>query len=447
MVAPAPEAISAAIQQRIAAAGVTWRHGRALDLSEENHPVVVGRVCDGEPLVRTEVALGRWMPDRVVKGLGAVALVCGANRALLAVNRDEAEVVALLRREAEGTLVEVVPLPPRCPMDAPSVLGDLAAAVGKSVPAAGLDRALVLGAAVLADVARALEGHPPFRRAVTVAGAVGEPRVVRVPLGTTVDDLVQACGGCDDPGWVAHENGLLAGRRVDRDHTVEPATWAVVVLRRDHRVTVRATTPVEQEGRRVPSACVNCRVCTDVCPVFLNGGPLQPHAIMASLAAGWPGSEQKPGDHLLAALHCTGCAVCNTLCPAGLHPADVVSELANTLADCGARPVSPPPLRLHPDRAGRRQGIARIGRRLGLSDDDAPGSLIPGQFIPETLSFPPTTRLGAARTPLVKPGDRVARGDALALVAATTGEVDTRSPTAGHVLDVDQDDGIVLRVQ
>ncbi len=428
--------IISAMRQRLAAAGVAHRDGRALKLQDRSHPVVIGRVCDDTPLMRSEGSLGRWSPDRIVRGLAAAALMVGADRVILAVDADQPALVTSLIHEARSTRAEVVPLPPRYPLEAPSLLCDLAGLQGKSVPAAGLDRALVLEARLLVELAGALEGRPALRRVVTVAGHVARPAVLQVPLGAPVAALVEACGGCDDPGWVPYINGLPGGLRVDQDRSVDLDTDGVLIMRHDHPLVRRGTTPSADLLARVPAACVGCRLCTDTCTVFLRGGDLQPHLVLRELAA--PPEEPR---HLAAAAQCIGCGLCSTLCPTMLRPAELVGEAATRLG----LPHSTPTLRLPDDRAGRRQGVGRLLERLGLGLDDPLAPSTPRTVIPQEIIIPAHSPMLGKRTAMVVEGDAVAAGDLVSLAPSGSDEVDMRAPVAGTVVAVDPDDGVTIR--
>ena len=435
-----------AMLRRLDAGAVTQGGARKLDLRGGPVPVVIGLVCDDEPLFATHASLGKTYPDRVVRGLGAVAVICGAQRAILAVDRQQSALVETFRAEAAGTLLEVATVAACYPMDPTSLVCDLAQLEEKSVLGHGLGHVRVLDAVTLCDVAVALEGRFPLRRTVTVAGQVSEPAVLQVPLGTSMADLVEACGGSPDPGWVPWRDGLLGGRAVGRDHVVDQDTRGVVILAGTHPAVVRGSTPLSDQVRRIPSACVSCRVCTDICPAFLARGEHQPHRVMGAVSTGWPDADTELAGPLAGAVECMACGLCSTLCPSSLRPAEVVQEVARLLRERGV----PGPLEesLHPaaDRPGRRQSVARLTQRLGLGGA-APLPLTPRGAIPDTVTVPPRSPDGGLRVPVVSAGDSVVAGDKVSLAPVDTQEVDCLAPVAGTVVAVDEDDGVVIQIR
>jgi len=425
--------------------GVCDASGARLALEGPGCSALVGRVCDAEPLFETELALGRAVPQRLIQGLGALGMLCAARRLVLA-SSNEGDLARRLVDGTRGTRVEVIPLVPAWPLDAGSLVCDLAGAMGCSVAAAGLERSTVVDAVVLHDVALALEGRSVLRRHVTVAGAVGEPAVLIVPLGTAMSDLVAACGGSPDAGWVPWRNGVLGGERVDWGDVVDLDTRGLVVLPHDHGLVRRATTPVADELRRALSACVNCRVCTEACPIQLNGGELRPHLVMLGVAASWQASTLAADGATLAVLECLECDLCSVLCPSTLRPGVVMRELARRLRQRGVELAARHPLRPHPRRGGRRLARARLVEMLGLVRHAGRGSLRRRELVPDRVSLPLEGPWGRW-TPTVREGERVAAGDVVALAAAASRAVDRRAPASGTVTAVDPDDGIVIAVR
>jgi len=434
---PGDEPLQQEMRQLLQSRGVWDRAGRALML-EQSAALVVGRVCDDEPLLQTEAALGRSAPHRIVRGAAALAMLCDTERMILAVRGDDAALLRRMRQEAEGTRLEVAEVAASVPLDDRSLLCDLALA-------GTARRALVADAVVLDDVGTALEGRFPLRRTVTVAGAVQEPAVVQTPIGTTMQDLVQACGGSPDVGWVPWHNGVLGGRRAGWEDVVELDTRGVVVLPHDHPQVRAAATPLSDVVARIVSACTSCRICTDTCPVHLIGGNLTPHLVMQALSCGFQRSAFRPDGAALGALECIHCGVCNAACPAMLRPAGAIESVAERLREQGVALDGSHVLRPHPDRMGRRLSVARAGEMLGLRESRLPLPTI--QFVPDRVMLPLIGPTGAVRVSTVQAGEVVRAGDIVAMIGALRAEVDLRAPVAGRVVRVDPDDGVVIEVR
>jgi len=317
--------------------------------------VVVGTACESEPLFEAERALLCAQPDRVVRGLGAALLATGARRGLLAVRADFPDALAAARRATRGTTVEVVALPPYYPLD-------------ELVPVeVGLPGARCLDVRALADLDDAVRGRPRGPRWLSIVGAVRRPRVAVVPLGTPIEDLIDSA----EPTWVALA-GALRGPALDRDQVVDAELPGLLVLPAGHALVRGRKTTLPVELARAKSACIDCRICTDACPHALAGAPLEPHLALRILLHPRSG----PGPSVAAGtLSCTGCGLCDVVCPAHLHPRPAVRALAQALRAEGFLPETPAAPAPHPDRAGRRLALELLVERLDLSAYRRPGPL------------------------------------------------------------------------
>jgi ferredoxin len=307
--------------------------------------MLIGDCASDPPLGATARVLATARAADVVYGLGAVALARGHRQLALAVTDGEAR-AALARAIAElGAAVTLVDGSDAWPAVA-------AGARDEVLPATAL--------VAVADAARA-RGAKAY---VTVAGAVAEPAVLACAPATTMAELVARAGGALDDDWVPIAGGAPAGRLVDRAATLAEtgAPSLLLILPARHAWVRRLRTTVGDWLWRAASACEGCRACSDACPVGLEA-----HALVATLATGrddpyqpslrdsWYGTRTAPA----AFAGCTGCGVCDAVCPSSLSP----RALATAVRDR---------LRVEPATGARRAGIDRalLTLRLGLSEYD-----------------------------------------------------------------------------
>jgi Na+-translocating ferredoxin:NAD+ oxidoreductase RnfC subunit len=338
---PAPKTTDAgaALLARAGAAGI----GASLEPAQ----VVVGAVCESEPLYAAERMLAAAQPDAIVRGVAAAMVATGAGRGLLAVRADWPDARAALESAARGSTVEVAEVDAWYPVDE-LVAEELGIVGACTVPARAL--------AALDRLARGQAEGPHW---LTIVGAIREPRVVAVAPGCTVGDLV---GDATVLDWVALA-GALRGPALDRDQPVDREIGGLWVLPAGHDLVRRRRETGAWARARARSACLECRVCTDSCPTALLGAPLEPHRVMRALA-----HRLVDPTIVTGALACIGCALCDVVCPSALHPGAVVGELAEALRAeglwaAGALTHAAAP---HPDRRGRRLAIDLLTDRLGL---------------------------------------------------------------------------------
>jgi Na+-translocating ferredoxin:NAD+ oxidoreductase RnfC subunit len=81
----------------------------------------------------------------------------------------------------------------------------------------------------------------------------------------------------------------------------------------------RHTAKWPQIARVGRSACDQCRFCTEFCPRYLLGHPIQPHRAMQSL-----GFSPSPAEIIAGTLYCCECNLCSLYaCPEDLDPKNV----------------------------------------------------------------------------------------------------------------------------
>lgn len=327
---------------------------RAAGIAPLRHDAVVADLANDPPLGRALVETALAHPDRIVAAVGAALIAARAARGAVVV-RDAAAHKALVAaaNALQASALEVVRLPDAWPI-------------------AGLDRELgwkhawVLGADELRQVEAVGLSRVPWPRRITVAGDVARPHTVALEAAgavPSVEALVEQAGGATALPWAALDGGAWGGRVADPEEP--PRTSLLLVLPARHALVRRAQLSVADQLRRVASACEGCRACTDVCPPFLDGRALHPHAIVAALA-----SAKDARNESAAARACLECGVCTAACPSGLDPGRLVGEVKSRLP---AEVALPRRGRAHPDRASRRMGVPLLLLRAGLAEADGAG--------------------------------------------------------------------------
>ena len=106
--------------------------------------------------------------------------------------------------------------------------------------------------------------------------------------------------------------GLMMGYLEDNhDALVDKTTGGVIVLPDDHVVVRRRRQDWSQIARIGRSACDQCSFCTELCPRWLLGHPIEPHRAMRSLGFDLSGRGQCGGTAF-----CCECNLCSLYsCP------------------------------------------------------------------------------------------------------------------------------------
>jgi Na+-translocating ferredoxin:NAD+ oxidoreductase RnfC subunit len=395
-------------------------------------PLVIVNGAECEPLLHKDKELLRHEAASMLAGLRVVMDRVGAREGVIGVKDTYEDVIASLRPLLPAG-VRVAPLTDTYPAGDEFVL--VHDVTGRVIPPGGLPRdvgALVVNVETLVNVGLA---RPVTHKYLTVAGAVREPVTLRVPLGVSVGELITAAGGATEPNVAVLVGGVMMARLArGLDEPVTKTTGGVVVLPAAHPLVRRHAAPLAQIERVGRSACDQCRFCTELCPRYLIGHPIEPHRAMQAL--GFTGA----GDRLIAGtLYCCECNLCTLFsCPEDLDPKTVCVTAKPLAREKGlAFAGRPEDVRPHPLAGQRRIPTRRLMAKLGISGYRNVGLLEDRPLAPARVVLPLKQHAGEPARPVVRPGEKVRVGDLVA--APPEGALGARihASVAGTVRGVD----------
>lgn len=124
-------------------------------------------------------------------------------------------------------------------------------------------------------------------------------------------------------------------------------------------------------------ACVSCGRCEDACPAFEAGKPLSPRNVVQDLvtAVNRDGVDKNMhGDPIAAETlwSCTTCGACAAVCPLGISPMRMITDMRRFLIGEGALRGSPAAALQKTDRAGNPWGLSPADRFAWAEGLDVP---------------------------------------------------------------------------
>jgi cobalamin reductase len=398
----------------VGAGGAGFPTYRKLDAPVE-WIIVNGAEC--EPLLckdrETMLQASAWM----VRGLQLMQELTGARQVTIAIkekNRDLLETVGpILSQHRFDTHVmkDVYPAG-----DEYVLVHDVA---GRRIPPGGLPLqvgCLVNNVETIVNVAHAAEGRPVIDKWVTIGGAVENPITTVVPIGTSFRDCIALAGGAttDEPA-VLTGGLMMGGLETDLDLPVSKTIGGVLPFPKDHYLVRRKSTPKETYTRIGHGQCDQCSLCTELCPRYLLGYPIEPHRVMRTLLMS--GSAKEQGS--LWSQYCCECNICSMVaCPEGLDPMNICIDAKAILRNQGLSRTESELEQLfqptHPAREGRQVPITRLYQLLGLTAYDRKAPFVENRTIPKQVTIPLGSHIGRPASAQVRVGDQVRRGDLLA---------------------------------
>lgn len=380
--------------------------------------IVVANAAECEPLLASDMALVLREADLVVRGLRLAMQATGAREGVIGVKAKHRDAIQALEGAGRGIPgLRLHLLDDYYPAGDEHVL--VYETLGRLVPEGGIPLeagVVVQNVATLAGLARAVDGEPVTWRYVTLTGAVERPATMQLPIGLSLSEALAAAAGPAVSDYEIILGGPMMGRLAGPDEVITKTTGGVIVLPSAHPLAIRHRQGLGAILRQAKSACCQCSACTEVCPRHLLGHDIRPHRIMRTAAY----SAAPPFDGITTAFLCSECGLCwHYACPMGLSPARVNQNLKRQLSAGNMKnPHRRGALSPSPWRDGRRVPTDRLISRLGLDSFEGHAPFVQPGLSPNQVSIPLKQHAGASAVAVVKPGDRVKRGDVIGEIPA-----------------------------
>ncbi len=272
------------------------------------HTLIVNG-CECEPYITCDYRVMLEWTRQIVAGVRLSRKASGCIRALIAIEDNKPKAIEamndVVKKYAYGDNIQVLPLRTKYPQGGERQL--IKAILNRNVPTGGIPPMIgvvVLNVATVAAIAEAVMCNLPLtHRVVTVTGeAIARPGNYYVPIGTSIEDLLEFCEGVTERCAKVVVGGPMMGIAIsDLKTPVTKTTNAVTFLTR------------EQIGRakfaRRQTPCIRCGRCLQVCPENLNPTKIA-HAVKHNLL------EVAERYYMSACIEC-GC--CSYVCPANIE--------------------------------------------------------------------------------------------------------------------------------
>jgi Na+-translocating ferredoxin:NAD+ oxidoreductase RnfC subunit len=429
------------VLEKVKAAGVIGAGGAGFPThvklnSTPEYLIVNGAEC--EPLLRVDQQLGAMYADELLETLETLRAGCGARRAIYALKEKYHDAVDALGADIHRYPdIEMRMLRNTYPAGDEQVL--VYETIGRVVPEGGIPiavGAVVLNVETLYNVSRALSGLPVTEKFVTVGGAVKSPSTVKFPIGITIQEAIDYCGGPVANDFAVIDGGPMMGKLTAPESPITKTTKGLLVLPKDHPWVVAKGRDMARMLGMAKISCCHCMLCTEVCPRNLLGHKLRPDKMMR--LASYNTTAEKDAAATEAFL-CCECALCELGCVMGLQPWKLHQELKRRLGGLGIKnPHKDAPKAAAKFREFKLYPVQKLIRRVGVTAYDVPAPFRGAYDAPVKLvTLPLKQSLGAPSKPCVTCGGAVSKGDLVAEIPEGALGSRLHSPVDGHVLRLD----------
>lgn len=375
--------------------------------------LINGAEC--EPLLYTDYIILKRELSLVLSGISTVLSNTGIKKAVLAIKDHTAKRLSFKDGEEldEGVFVRV--LPDVYPIgDEVSLIYE---ALGRLVNPGSLPitvGVIVYNVETMYNLGYTVRrGEPLTMKWLTVGGDIERPVVLRVPIGTRIEDLLDRLNIEVDDEHTVIDGGPSMGKIINpRRASVTKTTKGILILPNNIQAIISKNIDESLAISRAETACCQCTRCTDMCPRALLGYPLEPHKMVRTAM----GAVKVMPQMVISATLCCGCGICESIaCSQGISPKAVINGYKAVLSKNGMRFMTRQSSTVTPEREYRMVSSDRWMSTLGVKRFDRVSEYI-GEIVDfDRFEIPLNRHIGAPSVPCVRDGDRVRRGDVIAV--------------------------------
>ncbi len=297
--------------KRIRAAGIVGFGGATfptvVKLSPPPDRVIKWLIINGvecEPYINCDNRLMLEEPEKIVEGLRLLLRLFPEAEGIIGIENNKPDAIKTMEAEVSkqgGNKISVVPLEVKYPQGAEKMLIEAVTKQEYVMTALPADvGCIILNVRTVHQIREAIAaGEPALTRIITVTGeAVSEPKNLLVPLGTSMREMIDFCGGFKEQPVKVISGGPMMGVSLRSiDIPVVKSTSGILAL----TASVAHLAP--------ESACIRCGRCFEGCPMGLMPSVLNPLVLMRDYKA----FEETGG------MNCIECGSCSYVCPASRH--------------------------------------------------------------------------------------------------------------------------------
>jgi Na+-translocating ferredoxin:NAD+ oxidoreductase RnfC subunit len=361
-----------------------------------------------EPLLHKDKEILKHALDPVLQGMVLCQRQVGAQRAVVAIKNKYHDLIEEIGRRGARHGIEVFELGDYYPAGDEFIT--VYEVTKRVIPPGGLPGDV---GCLVVNVETALNlalDEPVTHKYLTIAADVPEPCTLRAPIGASFGDVLRAVGA--EPSRIGHVliGGVMMGKLMQSfEEVVTRTTGALLCFPEGHGLPRRYLADAPQRDLIGKSACDQCSFCTELCPRYLIGHPIEPHLAMRGLGFNMVGESM-----ILGSQFCCECNLCSLYsCPEDLFPKDAAADNKRNMRAKGLQhpATGRTDMRPHSMQEYRHVPVSSLIKKLGLSSFQNVGPLLDVDWRRiERVRIPLKQHVGAPAVATVRAGERVSAG-------------------------------------
>ena len=395
--------------------------------------ILVVNAAECEPLLQKDKEMLKALADQFLKGCDLLRKQIKAKKTIIGIKGKYKDVIALLETKLPSH-TEVFPLRDYYPTGDEITL--IYETTGRIVGAGQLPITQGVIVSNVETIYNVAQGGPVVTKFLSIGGDVENPVTVEVPIGTSFRSILELARPKSKNFSMLIGGPMMGKLSTNVDDVVTKTTGGIIVLPNEHRLIER----YEKIGQNKmvwkigKSGCDQCSICTELCPRYLLGHPVQPHKAMRSLLfTNDPSVAHLTDTH---AQYCCNCNLCTLYaCPEDLFPAQVTGYLSVNSKKKALKFDGELNRGAHPIAEYRRIPSSKIIEKLDLKKYENKGPMVPFPDTLKTFKIKLSQHIGAPAEPLVKQGDAVTVGQKIATVGTKLGS-EIHASVTGKVTQV-----------
>ena len=299
-------------------------HVKLALMPNENIDTLIINAAECEPYITVDYRECMENSANIIKGVMTMIKYLGFKQAIIAVEDNKPKAIDLLKSKVnelagDNSNIKIMALKSKYPQGAEKMM--VQSATGRKIPPGKLPSdvgCVLINVASVAFIQRYIEtGKPLVSRSVTVDGsAIHTPKNVRVPIGTSISDIIDFCGGFKAEPFKILSGGPMMGAAI--------IGTDLPLLKQNNAILAFAEGTFKVKPER---DCIRCGRCAQVCPMSL----------MPTLIARY--AKSKEADKLTdsGVMVCMECGSCSYVCPAGLPLVQHMRLAKSIIREAGAK--------------------------------------------------------------------------------------------------------------